>query len=414
MKTNLIAAAAFVALCYSNITSVASAETTTTETPTTYIYGSPYEGEPLVEMSMGTSVGRLMAYAMNNVKVGYKSLWAQRMLNGLDDQTYYWVEGTSMTDVIGKMQGEFRMHSYHPEDEVYVWAYLGDINGNLLFYNNAPAATVKIGDNQYTIVSSKLQLRMVQRVPVKFPNAVSARIDYVDAYGNHYVEYLDVSSGYIFLDAAVVAKYSSSNGAGKSSATLIVGTYYPNGGPALSPGDSYETAYNMLDGKKIATYVVGGTPSVGVENCVVATDSSLPLGSPLAVSLIATAPMNNGWDAVNPPTADVTVLSPEGTQRQVVFTVALPFDVMRHDLVEIHAYNNAQVGADGVTVGEMVATKGSPTRPLTINKVTVGGVVTTTISASFTMEGGNTNYTIYTVIPEYEAQPRYQNGGGQG
>lgn len=369
-------------------------------------YASNYEGEPPPGMPMISSLAKLTSYAETQVKVGYKSIWSNSMLIGLNDVTSISAQGSSMMDVLSKMQGEFRGHSDSPTDALSTWAFLADSRYNLMFYQAASATTSPDGYGGYLIVSPKLNMRLAQLVPIYFPNAINARIDYTDGDGNVSSVYLQVNNSMIYFPNLFSGAYTSADGK-KKNGVLVVQTYYPNGGPALSPGDTYQTAYGLQDGVKKETYGIRGTIAAGVENCITADDKGLPPSYRVLMPLKATAASLDKSQIVNPPTGMVTITAPLGTKRIVTFTIVVPHDIQRMDLVEVCAYDPKMVAPDGSTEEHFCSI---PTNSLNWNRSTLGGVTTVTLNATFALErdaitgddAAGTDWYLYAVIPEYE------------
>ena len=366
-----------------------------------------YEGEPPETMQPLTSLARLTAYALDNVKFGMKSAWSQYFVSHPDNSTSFFVQGAGTFDTVTQLNNaEFRFKSYRPQMPLFVHGLLLNERFNALFSMSANATTQQTGPNSYVIMCQPLQMRLASRVPVKFPNAVSARMEYTDPEtGEQAWYYFQVENGYIFVPPDL---FQSGYRMGP---IMIVQTYYPDGGPAISPGESFETVYDLaVTGRKLDTYVVRGAPSLAVENCVIGTDKNMTPGTSLHLNLMAKAPAHNGWEIVNPPTAQVRITAPQGTKRAVTFTVVVPENVEQIDMVEIVAYDQASIQPDG----SFIEYAASTTAGLNWSKSTVGGVTSTTLSATFLMEGEESDWTIHATILNYEKQRfpwRYSNQG---
>lgn len=361
-----------------------------------------YQGEPPNELEMITSLSRLTTYALENVRFGYKSIWSSHMIHGLGDKSSCFANGNSASEVLQSIQGELAIHSYRPEEDLYLNSVLFN-EGNLPLFNAfAFGSAVKIGGNSYGISCPTLKLRLnIDALPIKFPNAVSAYEEFTDQNGDVQREYMYVSGGYILFDGRHLVGDSVAAGQGYKKRTLVVYTYYPDGGPALSPGDGFETVYDANTGEKISTAAIRGTVAVGIDNCVIASDRGLPNGYALNISLIATAAEPQGsYEVTNSPGALVHITVPEGNRRLVRFTVAIPhdFDV---SLAEIFAHDRKAVQSGG-SGDEQFCNTSSGT--LSWSKVTVGGKITTTLTATFIMEGEWSDWTIGVKASPYEAQ----------
>lgn len=403
----LILAAALVAVC----------NTTAAPSVPTVPMPSSYEGEPPTEMKMITSLDRLNTYALEQIKAGYKSIWSLHAAYSTGDKSSLFVNASGAIDVLQGIQGELSIHSYSPNEDIYVNSVMFNKKFFPLYSAYATGSVVSKGNGVYGINCPALKLKLnIDSLAIEFPNAVSAYEEYIDENGYTQRLYLTVSAGYILFDGRHLVGDSVAAGLGLRKRTIVVTTYYPDGGPALSPGDGYESAYDGNTGARISMSVIRGIIAVGFDNVIVASDKFLPPASALNMSLVATAAQPLGaYEVTNSPGALVRITAPQGNKRLVTFAVAIPhdFDVTK---AEIYAHDKKAMEPGG-SGDEQFCNVATGT--LSWSKVTVNGNVTTTLNATFLMEGENSDWTIGVKAGPYEAQViptsvPYGGGGGAG
>lgn len=353
--------------------------------------GTTYQGEPPATLPISTKAS-LKSWAMNSVRGASSNIWSDGMLKSLEQVQSLNVVGKGADDVLKKLSDpslQFKMRTYEKTKPVYLWATMTDADGWSLFETQFLQATLSETSSGLQIVNSNLQFRMGWSVPIPFSNAVAARIEHVEANGSQWTESLQVYNGKIYFPV----QYAETNG------TLIVTTYYPYGGPALSPGESFDTAYGLKTGEKIKGDSILGAPTFAIENHLYGSDAGQSSAGPLVLSGVMVPPVNPNLDpytVVSPPTATFNVTAPAGTKRMCRMTITIK---TTWDLgpIEAWAYDPNRVDTDGTTAEF----------PGSVTTTSVGGVVTITATWYLDNDVGalkGSDWKVYFVIGGYEVQ----------
>lgn len=375
---------------------------TTIVTPTTTSVTETYQGEPPTDVPV-FSKAALKVWAMSQVTIGSVNSWSEGYLSSTMSTQGYTVLGSDADDVLYKLadpNNEIRAITYDRTKRVYVWSELRNSDGDSLFVSSFMEASKSETPTQ-VFIQGNLSLKMARYIPIRFPNAVSAYIRHVDSTGQEWTQEVKVIDGKLYYPI----DYAGTQG------TLIVQTYYPRGGPAISPGDSWQTAYNIGTGSKIQNTAVSGNIRSTIENHLNASDSGLASGQVLVASGVMTPPVDpkiNPWESVAPPSVSFKLQNTAaGTRRTCIMSVTIhpTFDL---GTVQAWAHDPKRIGSDGAVteIAGIVRVTNQPNGDVLI--------ISTWILDNDTDRPGGCKWFGYLIIGGYEIQIPAQQPGDRG
>ncbi|MES2060115.1 MAG: hypothetical protein V4438_03730 [Patescibacteria group bacterium] len=352
--------------------------------------GGAYEGEPPASLPIASKAMQ-KAFNWSEAHHGYAYIWSESLLTSFGEIRNINVTGKNADDVLKKLSSSsFQTRTYDKSKPVYIWSYLSNDDGDQLFQSNFAEVKLIEKAGVLTIQSTPIELQMAGYTPIEFPNAVSARIEHVGANGEKWEEELQVYNGKIYYPSQY----------GRTDGTLIVTSYYPLGGPAITPGESLDTAYDLSTGDKSPTTLIAGNPSMAIENHLYATDVGYASASQLIVSKRMIPPVDpivDQWTIVAPPTAMFNVNSTPGKKRVCKVSMTIKSSATKLGVVKAWAYDPNRTAADG-TVQEL------------------GGTITTSVSGQDVLitstwnldndvnTAGGSDWIVYFEIDGYEVQ----------
>lgn len=344
------------------VTSQAVAQTTTTTSSAEAPAPAPEE------LGMLVSPALLKTYALSQVAAANSFVWGQSILSSVGEVRSLHITG-DVDEVIGKLmldssnQFKFKIRD---ASTLNVYASLMNSDGDSLF-NSYTDVTLFANPSGGFSINPALRFYMNWTIPVKFPGAQYARIDYTDpSTGESWTENLYVSNGKIYFPVQYTGR-----------GTLIVGRQYPNGN---APGYELEVAYTLKDGFLIPSKDVSGQAGyAGIENYEYANDSFMAPTGLLMLAMNMAPPAKDQWSFVSPPTGAIKLeTTPVGTSRPFRVIVSFACEPSALGNIEAYIYDPDTVDNEGfVDEYPGIVSVTSQTNP--------NGTTTTVVSVTWTI-----------------------------
>lgn len=318
------------------VTSQAVAQTTTTTTTTVTPNASAPAAAPK-EMEMLATPALLKTYALSQVAAANSFVWGQSILSSVGEVRSLYITGDVDEVIGGLMLNPSNQFKFKIRDTstLNVYASLMNSDGDGLFNSYTDVKPITNSNGGFSIYPT-LRLYMNMTIPVKFPSAQYARIDYTDPNtGESWTENLNVSNGKIYFPVQYAGR-----------GTLVVGRQYPNGN---TPGYDLELAYTLKDGLLIQSKNVSGqTGYAGIQNYKYANDKFMAQTGLLLDSADMEPPAKDQWTFVSPPTGAIKLeKTPVGTSRPFKITLSFRCEPSALGNIEAYIYDPDTVDSEG-------------------------------------------------------------------
>ncbi len=322
MKTLTILITLCLALTAQAFTTTATTETTSVEAVTVPTTFNPPEELPISSKAATT------AFMLSRAKMVSAQLWSEKKLPFDGEVSYITLWGDNADDLIKKIGDPgnlFNVRVYDPTKPIYLWGYLGDENGDLLFESwSNPVQTEVSGTNSLVLKDAKLEFRASWEASIPVEGVTGGYIKHEGSNGEEWYQDLWVSNGKVHFPL----NYSGTEG------TVIL--FFGNN----------SAAYNIKTGKKIKETTVAGGIGATLQNHFYGTDAGIPLASPVIVSGRLTPPAINNWEVVTPPTATFAVTVQHGGKRICKAQFVVNKSLVSLGTINAWAYDPARVDSE--------------------------------------------------------------------